>query len=85
MRTGPVVVVIPTLSKQDSIGDVVRTIPGPLVDRIIGADVSLVVRTSVGERTIAVMFWSLWGELPTPPGLGSISPAGAPSWIYQGR
>jgi glycosyltransferase involved in cell wall biosynthesis len=38
MRTGPVVVVIPTLNEQDSIADVVRSIPRPPVDRIIVAD-----------------------------------------------
>ncbi len=38
MRAGSVAVVIPTLNEQDSIADVVRSIPRPPVDRVIVAD-----------------------------------------------
>ena len=38
MRAGQVVVVIPTLNEQDSIGSAVRSIPRPPVDRILVAD-----------------------------------------------
>jgi glycosyltransferase involved in cell wall biosynthesis len=38
MRAGQVVVIIPTLNEQDSIGSAVRAIPRPPVDKIIIAD-----------------------------------------------
>ena len=38
MRAGSVVVIIPTLNEQDSVAEVVSTIPRPPVDRIIVAD-----------------------------------------------
>jgi glycosyltransferase involved in cell wall biosynthesis len=38
VATGPIVVIIPTLNEEQSIADVVRRIPRPLIDRIIVAD-----------------------------------------------